>query len=46
MTSRELLEILRGLASCHLVSADVVEVAPRTITPRSPPSPRPTRRTN
>jgi agmatinase len=28
MTSRELLEILRGLASCHLVSADVVEVAP------------------
>ncbi|WP_037576246.1 agmatinase [Phaeacidiphilus oryzae] len=28
MTSRELLEILRGLAGCHLVSADVVEVAP------------------
>ncbi|QHY95605.1 Guanidinobutyrase [Streptomyces sp. S4.7] len=28
LTSRELLEILRGLASCHLVSADVVEVAP------------------
>lgn len=28
MTSRELLEILRGLASCHLVGADVVEVAP------------------
>jgi len=28
MTSRELLEILRGLASCNLVSADVVEVAP------------------
>ncbi len=25
---RELLEILRGLASCNLVSADVVEVAP------------------
>ena len=28
MTSRELLEILRGLASCNLVAADVVEVAP------------------
>ncbi len=28
MTSRELLEILRGLSSCNLVSADVVEVAP------------------
>ncbi|MFE2597814.1 agmatinase [Streptomyces sp. NPDC059396] len=28
LTSRELLEIIRGLASCHLVSADVVEVAP------------------
>ncbi|MDX6330377.1 MAG: guanidinobutyrase / D-arginase, partial [Streptomycetaceae bacterium] len=28
LTSRELLEILRGLASCHLVSADLVEVAP------------------
>jgi agmatinase len=28
MTSRERLEILRGLASCNLVSADVVEVAP------------------
>ncbi|MCQ4044584.1 agmatinase [Streptantibioticus rubrisoli] len=28
LTSRELLEILRGLADCHLVSADVVEVAP------------------
>ncbi|MFF0795018.1 agmatinase [Streptomyces spiralis] len=28
MTSRELLEILRGLAGCHLVGADVVEVAP------------------
>ncbi|MFI0820522.1 agmatinase [Streptomyces sp. NPDC021098] len=28
LTSRELLEILRGLAGCHLVSADVVEVAP------------------
>ena len=28
LTSRELLEILRGLASCRLVSADVVEVAP------------------
>ena len=28
ITSRELLEILRGLASCNLVSADVVEVAP------------------
>ncbi|MCC3770511.1 agmatinase [Streptomyces sp. UNOC14_S4] len=28
MTSRELLEILRGLADCQLVSADVVEVAP------------------
>nr|WP_042197033.1 agmatinase [Kibdelosporangium sp. MJ126-NF4]CEL22704.1 Agmatinase [Kibdelosporangium sp. MJ126-NF4]CTQ89844.1 Agmatinase (EC 3.5.3.11) [Kibdelosporangium sp. MJ126-NF4] len=28
MTSRELLEILRGLAGLNLVSADVVEVAP------------------
>ena len=28
LTSRELLEILRGLSSCHLVSADLVEVAP------------------
>ncbi len=28
LTSRELLEILRGLDSCHLVSADLVEVAP------------------
>ncbi|MFF8961006.1 agmatinase [Streptomyces sp. NPDC014894] len=28
LTSRELLEILRGLADCRLVSADVVEVAP------------------
>ncbi|WP_243761348.1 agmatinase [Streptomyces sp. YIM 98790] len=28
LTSRELLEILRGLAGCRLVSADVVEVAP------------------
>ncbi|WP_066946766.1 agmatinase [Streptomyces lushanensis] len=28
LTSRELLEIVRGLASCDLVSADVVEVAP------------------
>ncbi|MFI9814675.1 agmatinase [Saccharothrix variisporea] len=28
LTSRELLEILRGLAGCDLVSADVVEVAP------------------
>ena len=28
LTSRELLEILRGLASCNLVGADVVEVAP------------------
>jgi agmatinase len=28
LTSRELLEILRGLASCRLVSADLVEVAP------------------
>jgi agmatinase len=28
MTSRELLAILRGLDGCHLVSADVVEVAP------------------
>jgi agmatinase len=28
MTSRELLAILRGLASCQLVGADVVEVAP------------------
>ena len=28
MTSRELLEILRGLSSCHLVSADLVEVSP------------------
>ncbi|MEU5430746.1 agmatinase [Streptomyces olivoreticuli] len=28
MTSRELLEIIRGLSECRLVSADVVEVAP------------------
>ncbi|WP_046470749.1 agmatinase, partial [Allosalinactinospora lopnorensis] len=28
LSSRELLEILRGLAGCHLVGADVVEVAP------------------
>ncbi|MDQ0787110.1 agmatinase [Streptomyces sp. B3I8] len=28
MTSRELLEILRGLSACNVVSADVVEVAP------------------
>ncbi|GAA4601263.1 agmatinase [Actinoplanes octamycinicus] len=28
LTSRELLEILRGLAGCQLVSADLVEVAP------------------
>jgi agmatinase len=28
LTSRELLEILRGLAGTHLVGADVVEVAP------------------
>jgi agmatinase len=28
LTSRELLEILRGLAGTNLVSADVVEVAP------------------
>ncbi len=28
MTSRELLEILRGLAGRDLVSADIVEVAP------------------
>ena len=28
MTSRELLEILRGLSGCDLVGADVVEVAP------------------
>ncbi|WP_240510386.1 arginase family protein, partial [Streptomyces albus] len=28
LTSRELLEIIRGLADCHLVSADLVEVAP------------------
>lgn len=28
MTSRELLEILRGLRGCRLVGADVVEVAP------------------
>ncbi|MEU0839182.1 agmatinase [Streptomyces sp. NPDC005962] len=28
LTSRELLEIVRGLADCHLVSADLVEVAP------------------
>jgi len=28
MTSRELLAILRGLAGCNLVSADVVEVSP------------------
>ncbi|PSK93796.1 agmatinase [Murinocardiopsis flavida] len=28
LTSRELLEILRGLAGCALVGADVVEVAP------------------
>jgi agmatinase len=28
LTSRELLEILRGLRDCHLGGADVVEVAP------------------
>ncbi|MEU8877403.1 agmatinase [Streptomyces javensis] len=28
LTSRELLEILRGLAGCRLIGADVVEVAP------------------
>jgi len=28
LTSRELLELLRGLAGCNLVSADLVEVAP------------------
>jgi agmatinase len=28
LTSRELLGILRGLAGCHLVGADIVEVAP------------------
>lgn len=28
LTSRELLEIIRGLAGCRLVSADLVEVAP------------------
>jgi agmatinase len=28
MTSRELLEVLRGLAGCRLVGADVVELAP------------------
>ncbi|MBE9376488.1 agmatinase [Saccharopolyspora sp. HNM0983] len=28
MTSRELLEILRGLRDCNLIGADVVEVAP------------------
>jgi agmatinase len=28
LTSRELLMMLRGLAGCHLVGADVVEVAP------------------
>ncbi|MCQ4043229.1 agmatinase [Streptantibioticus rubrisoli] len=28
LTSRELLEIIRGLSACHLVSADLVEVAP------------------
>ncbi|GAB3213397.1 agmatinase [Marinactinospora thermotolerans] len=28
LTSRELLEILRGLSTCNLVGADVVEVAP------------------
>ncbi|MEO3887163.1 agmatinase [Nonomuraea sp. B5E05] len=28
LTSRELLEILRGLSGCNLVGADVVEVAP------------------
>jgi agmatinase len=28
MTSRELLEILRGLSGCNLVGADVVEVSP------------------
>ncbi|TWE12774.1 agmatinase [Rudaeicoccus suwonensis] len=27
MTSRELLEILRGLAGCHIIGADVVEVS-------------------
>ena len=28
LTSRELLELLRGLSTCNLVGADVVEVAP------------------
>ena len=28
MTTRELLHVLRGLAGLHIVSADVVEVAP------------------
>jgi agmatinase len=28
MTSRELLEILRGLRDCNLIGADVVELAP------------------
>ncbi len=28
LTSRELLEIIRGLSDCRLVSADLVEVAP------------------
>ncbi|UNS97147.1 agmatinase [Streptomyces tubbatahanensis] len=28
LTSRELLEIVRGLSDCHLISADLVEVAP------------------
>ena len=28
MSSRELLEVLRGLAGCHLVGMDLVEVSP------------------
>jgi hypothetical protein len=28
MSSRELLEVLRGLAGCNLVGLDVVEVSP------------------
>ncbi len=46
LTSRELLEILRSLATCNLVSADLVEVAPPTTTPRSLRWRPRTRRTN
>ncbi len=43
MTSRELLEIVRGLDSVNLVGVDVVEVSPAyDHAPRSPRSPPPT----